>query len=485
MHSCDYYQELISRLVDGEISREEHEALMAHLNTCSRCNAMYAVFHDLSDILSETPEPLPEGLHENIMAGVRRSEIIRKNRRLRAFGLRTALTAAACAVLVLFAASGFGPGKRGEEVSLRTQEAAEQLYQAPQAPVEENLPAPAENVFTLPVQTAAPTPVWYAAPAETPSAPAAPDAYLAAGNSVNETYDTLQPEQYYPYQNPAPAPVSEPEQYYEPFTVQTPAPAVVQTPAPAVTETPAPAATVEAPQLRKAESGLAASQDAAFAEEESSTGETAEYAAPFAMLSAAPAETEGKAASTDETEDRSEEISLFDGLDVEFASDGSLDAAADRAEQSDGEPTPDVTLMFMPEENGEANKGLTSGKAETAAEAQNVRIYGKEGRDRLFALLAGSKSELPAEAALTRIVHVTLRPEDAYGSEEKLDIHIYEDFVYYSLYPAEGPVENYRASCALKDLDDLLKLLTTPGAAASEPSPTPTVDPYVVKAPGA
>ena len=53
MNSCEHYQELISRLVDGELSREEHEALMEHMKSCSACNAMYAVFHDLSDILAE------------------------------------------------------------------------------------------------------------------------------------------------------------------------------------------------------------------------------------------------------------------------------------------------------------------------------------------------------------------------------------------------------------------------------------------------
>ena len=111
MNSCEHYQELISRLVDGEVSHDEHEALMEHMKTCSRCNAMYAVFHDLSDILSEQPEELPEGLHENIMADVRRSDLRRKNRRMRTIGLRTALTAAACLVLVLFAASGFLPGR--------------------------------------------------------------------------------------------------------------------------------------------------------------------------------------------------------------------------------------------------------------------------------------------------------------------------------------------------------------------------------------
>ena len=124
MNSCAYYQELISTLVDGEISREEHEALMKHMKSCSACNAMYAVFHDLSDILAEESEPLPDGLHENIMAGVRRSEIMKKNRRMRKFGLSTALTAAACAVLVLFAAVGFTPGERAESVSIRSEQQA-------------------------------------------------------------------------------------------------------------------------------------------------------------------------------------------------------------------------------------------------------------------------------------------------------------------------------------------------------------------------
>ena len=132
MNSCAYYQELISTLVDGEISREEHEALMKHMKSCSACSAMYAVFHDLSDILAEESEPLPEGLHENIMAGVRRSEIMKKNRRMRKFGLSTALTAAACAVLVLFAAVGFTPGERAESVSIRSeQEAVQQLPPRP------------------------------------------------------------------------------------------------------------------------------------------------------------------------------------------------------------------------------------------------------------------------------------------------------------------------------------------------------------------
>jgi len=146
MNSCEQYQELISRLVDGEIAHDEYEALMAHMESCSRCSAMYAVFHDLSDLLAEeAEEPLPEGLHENIMAGVWRSAIMKKNRRMRSIGLRTALTAAACAVLVLFGARVLSPQDRAESVSIRSQQAAEQMLPAAPtaAPAPEALSAPA------------------------------------------------------------------------------------------------------------------------------------------------------------------------------------------------------------------------------------------------------------------------------------------------------------------------------------------------------
>ena len=79
------------------------------------------------------------------------------------------------------------------------------------------------------------------------------------------------------------------------------------------------------------------------------------------------------------------------------------------------------------------------------------------------------------------MVHVTLVPDDAYGGEEKMDISIYGDFVYYSLYPAGGAAKSCRAACALRDLDSLLRELTTQSATASEPAPTPTIDPYAVE----
>ena len=201
MNSCERYQELISRLVDGEVSHDEYEALMAHMESCSRCNAMYAVFHDLSDLLAEeAEEPLPEGLHENIMAGVRRSAMVKKNRRMRSIGLRTALTAAACAVLVLFASRVLAPQERAESVSIRSQQAAEELLPASTAEPAKPTPAPEQTaaVEAAPApeaevpapaadQVIAPEP----SPAETMSAQ---DSFLTAGSAEQEAAVPVLPE---------------------------------------------------------------------------------------------------------------------------------------------------------------------------------------------------------------------------------------------------------------------------------------------------
>ena len=60
MNECHLYQELISRLVDGELNKNEYAALKEHLENCSEWSAMYAVFASLSDIIGSEDEPLPE-----------------------------------------------------------------------------------------------------------------------------------------------------------------------------------------------------------------------------------------------------------------------------------------------------------------------------------------------------------------------------------------------------------------------------------------
>ncbi|MGN0964729.1 MAG: anti-sigma factor family protein, partial [Dysosmobacter sp.] len=40
MSSCEYYQELISRMVDEELSAEEQAVLVSHLEHCPDCAAL-------------------------------------------------------------------------------------------------------------------------------------------------------------------------------------------------------------------------------------------------------------------------------------------------------------------------------------------------------------------------------------------------------------------------------------------------------------
>ena len=99
MKDCAYYQELISRLVDREISPEEGEELAVHARECEECRAVYTAFNSLSDMLAGDLVDPPEELGENVMAELRRSELWKNNARTRRIRRYAAL--AASAVLVI------------------------------------------------------------------------------------------------------------------------------------------------------------------------------------------------------------------------------------------------------------------------------------------------------------------------------------------------------------------------------------------------
>lgn len=101
MMGCEYFQELISCLIDGELSRDEEAQLADHLETCPECAAMYKAFKELSCIMEEDMVDAPESLCPNVMAQLRRAEIVKKNRRRSA--VKAVLATAACAVLVVAA----------------------------------------------------------------------------------------------------------------------------------------------------------------------------------------------------------------------------------------------------------------------------------------------------------------------------------------------------------------------------------------------
>ena len=129
MRNCDYYEELISRSLDDELNVEERKALAVHLACCPSCSQMRQLMADISGLMEEDMEELPDGLHEDIMAAVRRSEMIKKNSRVgksdKARGnrkikisrpVRNLLATAACMALVIAAAVSLNPGERAESV---------------------------------------------------------------------------------------------------------------------------------------------------------------------------------------------------------------------------------------------------------------------------------------------------------------------------------------------------------------------------------
>lgn len=511
MNACDHYEELISMLVDGELSRADHEALMAHLQTCSRCNAMYAVFHDLSGILEEDPAPVPEGLHENIMAGVRRQELLRKNRRMRKLGLRTALTAAACAVLVLFAAVGFDPGKRADSVSIRSEEAASQLLPTPAPAV--TVPAPAAEV---PVVTETQAPAWTPVPAATAAPAAEYDAYTAVEPEQPD------PSAYYPfyYENQtvteAPAEIAASQSLWTPEPVSAVTEAPVVTVAPADNRTfavrdEAPPVVAEVPAVQTtADQELPAAGNEKIAAEsvpEVETSETIETTpaaeavpetetveAPAAarriqrapsLFAAAPAETAEEAEPVETVEDSTPEDdagigdaagifslfssvkNIFESAPAESLGESKIAAVPNSLDMTLGELSDSGALSGIPLE-----LPAQTPAPEIAEEA--VSVYGTQMKNRLLALIGSREDSLPQEAELTRLVHVSLVPDDEYGSLERMDVSIYGDFVYCSLYSADGGVRTLRADCSLRELDDFF-------ASCAAPLPSPaasTPDPY-------
>lgn len=102
MSSCEHYQELISRLVDDELSAEEQAVLVSHLEHCPDCAALVQAFQSISGVIAEDLEEPPEALSENVMAELRREAIKTKNRKKRRW--KGPLATAACLAVVIAAA---------------------------------------------------------------------------------------------------------------------------------------------------------------------------------------------------------------------------------------------------------------------------------------------------------------------------------------------------------------------------------------------
>jgi len=103
MRSCEEYQELISAMLDGELTESELAEITAHVADCPACKAMYEAFAAVSAV---DAVDVPDTLHAAVMTkvGAAQKALKTQNKLVR---LRPILTTAACLVVIvgtLFAA---------------------------------------------------------------------------------------------------------------------------------------------------------------------------------------------------------------------------------------------------------------------------------------------------------------------------------------------------------------------------------------------
>lgn len=249
MRNCEYYEELISRSLDDALSVEERRELAVHLASCPSCNQMRQLMADISGMMEEDMEELPAGLHENIMADIRRSEMIKANKPAGSPGkhfvprkfsitrpVRNILATAACMALVIAAAVSVNPASRAEDVIAARSMPEVAETQAPQTAAA----APATVEPAEPAAAPTPSPV----PTREP---------VNKGTGTDTIVTTPAPTQNIYLSTPTPAPTQAPAQTITgtPIGKATPAPASTPMPMsePVVTEAPVP---MELPQPTEA-----------------------------------------------------------------------------------------------------------------------------------------------------------------------------------------------------------------------------------------
>lgn len=280
MRNCDYYQELISRSLDDELSVEERKALAVHLASCPSCSQMRQLMADISGLMEEDMEELPDGLHEDIMASVRRSEMIKRNGRTGRNGknngrksikisrpVRNILATAACMALVIAAAVSLNPGERAESVVMARSAANSTQTQAvteSAAPESTQTPAPTASPTPSPVSTESPN-------VQTATLPQTGTTAVNEGTIITTPVPTVDPNA--DWRNPISSGSEDSSNQNRVIINQatpSPSPVVVSTPAPTPTPTPSPVATPSPSPYSQPEQ---AQQDAAAEEEQGSVSQ--------------------------------------------------------------------------------------------------------------------------------------------------------------------------------------------------------------------
>lgn len=69
--SCEYYESLMSRMLDGDLLPAETDALRDHIRTCQRCGRLCLAFSSMTLSLRDDLAEPPAGLGDSVMARIR------------------------------------------------------------------------------------------------------------------------------------------------------------------------------------------------------------------------------------------------------------------------------------------------------------------------------------------------------------------------------------------------------------------------------
>lgn len=102
MKSCYEYAELISRLIDDDLSDAEQTELHNHLATCENCRQLYSAFSAVSEEIADGAEEVPDGFSDKVMSQIRRETMVPVKKKLTFKKIsRYALPVAALLALVI------------------------------------------------------------------------------------------------------------------------------------------------------------------------------------------------------------------------------------------------------------------------------------------------------------------------------------------------------------------------------------------------
>lgn len=128
MRSCEEMELLINLCLDDMLPSDEMDVLKAHLEVCPACRERFAQLREMKAALADMEEPVPDELHERIMAYVAENTVEKKEtaKILRPRRWYHGLAAVAACAVIAVTASRFTPNLKGVT--------AENLATAPQAP---------------------------------------------------------------------------------------------------------------------------------------------------------------------------------------------------------------------------------------------------------------------------------------------------------------------------------------------------------------